>query len=87
MKTVQDFTYPVGATVAIDDTVFLNCTIEGCQLLYAGGDFAFENTVVQNCDVRMIGPAERAIKLGVFLRKSPAEQIAKPQKKAPGSVQ
>lgn len=48
-----------GGTVTIDDKFFTDCSFVGCTLIYTGADFDWKNTVWDDCDLLLAGPAQR----------------------------
>lgn len=58
MQTVEN-EKQTGAVVHMDNKVFINCAFTRCQMVYSGGDFAWANTVFQDCQVTLEGSAKR----------------------------
>jgi len=56
-----------GTTVVIDGKNFINCRYRECTLHYSGGDFAWTDTVFENCPVKLAGAAERTSALMAYL--------------------
>ena len=52
-----------GGVLHIDDRFFNNCRFERCQLIYAGGDFGWSDTVFLDCPLSWHGPASRTVNL------------------------
>jgi hypothetical protein len=48
-----------GATVYMDGTFYLKCRFTKCTLLYAGGDYGWEDCVFDGCTVKLAGSAIR----------------------------
>jgi hypothetical protein len=48
-----------GKTVVIDDKNFVNCHFTNCKLVYGGGDYALTETRLDNCQIMLVGAAQR----------------------------
>jgi hypothetical protein len=48
-----------GTMLILDDTNFVNCRFKNCTIMYHGGDFAFTNSIFDNCEIVLQGPAAR----------------------------
>lgn len=86
MKFVRD-AKEKGTTIVLDGYSFVNCQFADCKLLYAGGDFAWENTTFVNCQLGFQAEAQRTITLLQFfgLYKQPTEPV-KPTGSSTGIV-
>jgi hypothetical protein len=60
MQTVENQTAE-GITIAMDDKYFLNCQFTRCVLVYSGGDCEWIDTSFPDCELKLIGPALRAL--------------------------
>ena len=74
-----------GSVVQMDGHHFENCTIANSVLVYGGGDFSWTNCQFAQCQIRLIGPAQRAIQFLQFFGMVP--QQAEPKAEATGSSQ
>ena len=74
-----------GSVVQMDGNHFENCSITDSVLVYSGGDFSWTNCQFANCQIRMIGPAQRAIQFLQFFGMVP--QQVPPTAEAAGSSQ
>ncbi len=52
-----------GETMAIDGKHFIRCKLNNCVLIYAGGDFSYTETQMNECQIRLDGPALRTANL------------------------
>lgn len=50
----------VAESVEIDNKIFVDCKLENCTLVYAGGEFRFVNTSWTQCRFVLHGPANQA---------------------------
>lgn len=50
-----------GTVMQMDGHHFENCSIANSVLIYAGGDFSWTNCQFVNCQIRLIGAAQRAV--------------------------
>lgn len=48
MEIVSGLTI-TGGEVRLDDKHFIDCTLEGCQLIYCGGGVILERTALRRC--------------------------------------
>jgi hypothetical protein len=62
MKFVRDANEK-GTTVILDEHSFVNCRFVDCKVIYAGGDYAWENTTFVNCQLAFQGAAGRTAAL------------------------
>jgi len=62
MKFVRDANEK-GTTIVLDDHSFINCQFVDCQLLYSGGDYAWDKTTFDNCQLAFQGAANRTATL------------------------
>ena len=60
MKVIADQNME-DTVVQMDGHHFENCTITRSVLIFGGGDFSWTNSRFINCQIRLIGPAKRAI--------------------------
>jgi hypothetical protein len=74
-----------GSVVQMDGHHFENCSVTNCVLVYSGGDFSWTNCQFANCQIRLIGSAQRAIQFLQFFGMLP--QQVDPKAEATGSVQ
>lgn len=83
MKYVHD-RKESGTVVILDDHHFVNCEFTDCQVLYAGGDFAWANTRFVNCNIGLNGPAARTQNLLGFFgwRAAEGKQPVEPERTA-----
>lgn len=58
MQTVENQS-KTSEIVHVDGKMFINCVFTRCQMIYSGGDFAWANTVFNECQVTLEGPAKR----------------------------
>lgn len=77
MEIIQNQTF-TGETMIIDDKFFVNCVLENCVLIYAGGDIRFDGSKAKNCAWNFEGPANRTINLLKWLKALPADFITPP---------
>lgn len=53
-----------GQVLSLDENEFTNCTLEGCTLVYSGGErMRLDGCRMRNCHFNFDGPAERALLL------------------------
>lgn len=52
-KTLENMSFDV------DECFFINCVLKNCDLFYAGGDFAWQDSRFENCRWQFRGPALR----------------------------
>jgi hypothetical protein len=52
-----------GESFVLEETVFIDCTLENCDLFYSGGDFEWSNTKFLNCQFRWRGGAKNTVVL------------------------
>lgn len=50
-----------GSVLQMDGYHYENCTIANSVLIYSGGDFSWTNCQFMQCEIRLIGPAQRAV--------------------------
>lgn len=74
-----------GTVVQMDGHHFENCSISNSVLVYSGGDFSWTNCQFGNCQIRLVGPAQRAIQFLQFFGVVP--QQVPPKAEATGSSQ
>ena len=48
-----------GEVVEVDDIHFEDCSFEDCVLVYQGGEYSWSNTQIKNCQVRLLGCAQK----------------------------
>jgi len=51
------------SVVTLDDTRFIECEFNSCEVRYSGGPYAFEHTTFNNPNWVFTGPALRTIEL------------------------
>jgi hypothetical protein len=65
-----------GTVIQMDSYHYENCTVTNSVLVYGGGDFSWTNCQFVNCQIRMTGPAQRAIQFlqlfGMVPQQAPA---------------
>jgi hypothetical protein len=54
MQTIKGQTFKDTA-VWIDDTEFIDCKIDSCELIYCGGKFGWTNTSITNVRITLRG--------------------------------
>ncbi|MBI4455883.1 MAG: hypothetical protein HY644_08295 [Acidobacteria bacterium] len=74
-----------GTVIQMDGHHFENCAVTNSVLVYGGGDFSWTNCQFANCQIRLIGPAQRAIQFLQFFGVVP--QQVPPKAEAAGSSQ
>lgn len=42
-------------------TLYVNCTLVKCKIIYPGGDSPFMNCNLDNCDINFVGEAGRVV--------------------------
>ncbi len=64
MRHVNDKTF-TNEVVQLDDTIFENCTFDGCRLVYEGGEFGFKPVINFEgpCSFSFKGPARGTVHL------------------------
>ena len=62
MELSSDQTFE-GATLNLDDRSFVRCTFRNCEFWYSGGDWALVECQLQNCSLKLFGPADRSARL------------------------
>lgn len=55
-----------GKTIAVDEKHFVNCRYKNCMVLYSGGDFGWNNTTFENCQLTLAGSAQKTANLLTF---------------------
>jgi hypothetical protein len=60
METYRDREFQ-GKSFHLDDVVFVNCKLTGCDLFYSGGDFEIVNCRVEACQFHWRGPAKNTL--------------------------
>jgi hypothetical protein len=48
-----------GETMGLDGKHFIQCVLDKCVLIYAGGDFSSTDSQMNECQIRLDGPALR----------------------------
>ena len=74
-----------GSVVQMDGQHFENCSISNSVLVYSGGEFSWTNCQFANCQIRLIGSAQRAILFLQFFGMLPQQVESKAEAK--GSLQ
>lgn len=62
MEIVASLTFS-GETVPLDEKHFIDCTLEGCSLVYLGGGVIFERTRIISCKYKFGDHARRTVEL------------------------
>jgi hypothetical protein len=62
MEIIEKKTFN-GETMGIDGKHFVRCTLNKCVLIYAGGDFSYTESQINDCQIRLDGPALRTANL------------------------
>ncbi len=60
MKTVKGKTFH-GATVTIDGTEFVGCTLTNCDLVHSGGAFGWVETDITDCTITLRGASAMTV--------------------------
>ena len=53
----------VGESVRLDEKHFVDCTLDGCSLIYLGGGVIFERTHITSCKYAFGDHAHRTVEL------------------------
>jgi hypothetical protein len=72
-KTLNDQSF------ILDDVVFIRCRLKNCDLFYAGGDYEWIETSMENCRFHWRGAAKNSFALFLSLQGlSQQQMIPKP---------
>ncbi len=52
----------------LDESVFIGCALKNCDLFYAGGDFEWTDTTMENCRFHWRGAAKNSFALFQLLQ-------------------
>lgn len=64
-------------TLALDNHVFRNCTMDGCKIYYSGGPFELIDTHITNSELILNQPAKNIyFAIQIFKTKSPGSTIS-----------
>jgi hypothetical protein len=86
MQPVENVTER-GTIVVIDGKLFNGCRYEGCTLIFAGGDFGWQNTIFANCPMQLEGAAARTLQFLKYFNIVPQQQQAPdPMQQPPSST-
>ena len=77
MEIIQDQTLS-GTVVLVDGKFFIGCKFTGCRLLYCGGDFGWQNTQFQDCNMQFEGTAAKVVKFLQYFELLPGGPIQHP---------
>lgn len=61
MTSIEHQTFE-NVTIFLDDKYFIDCSFEGCTLIYTGGDFSFLDCKMGLSVLKFDGPAFRTAK-------------------------
>ena len=75
-----------GETIPVDDKHFVKCRFTKCNLMFSGGDVALTDTVIENCQVQLAGPAQRTASFLAMMGVLPSPNGTLPVK-VPGKLQ
>lgn len=64
----------------LDQCVFIDCALHGCDIYYFGGDYEWRGTTFDSCHFHWRGPARNTVQLLVQLKQlkpgeSPPSQV------------
>ena len=62
----------------LEDVVFINCEVSGCDLFYSGGDFEWSNTVFHDCRFHFRGAAANTRTLMFMMNVKPSGSVTQP---------
>ncbi|MBI2820727.1 MAG: hypothetical protein HYX74_00750 [Acidobacteria bacterium] len=75
------------SVLQMDGYHYENCVINNSVLVYGGGDFSWTNCQFVNCQIRMVGPAQRAIQFLQFFGMVPQQVPAKAEVAGSSQIQ
>lgn len=49
--------------IDLDGNTLIRCIIRKCELSYSGGPIVLQDTILENCEMRLLGPAYATMEL------------------------